>query len=71
MQEPTGKPKTSDGRSSEDKLATFGYITAVLIPLVGFVVGAVLATRGERRGGYVMVLAVAVFVIFLLLITGS
>ena len=50
---------------------TFGYITAILIPLVGFVVGIVLATRGDRRGGIVMILAVIVFVVFLMLISGA
>lgn len=65
------EPRASNAPSSEDRLAVFGYITAVLIPVVGVVVGAVLARRGDRRGTYVMVLAVAVFAVFLWLIAGS
>jgi len=48
-------------------LAMAGYICAVLLPLVGFIIGFVLLVKGQIQGLAVMVLAaVAAFVWFTL-----
>ncbi|MBS1862358.1 MAG: DUF2510 domain-containing protein [Actinobacteria bacterium] len=51
------------GTSPEnDGLATIGWITAILIPFVGLVVGIILSSRNDRRGTLIAITAVAVFV---------
>jgi hypothetical protein len=53
-----------------------GYLVAVVLPIVGFIVGAVLVNRPEkpliRQGLWMMALSViAAFVLFLVLIVGT
>jgi hypothetical protein len=61
--------------SSSPGLLAAGYVFAVLIPLVGFILGIVVATRPDKRtskhGVWIIVLSVVVFVIFLAAITSS
>jgi hypothetical protein len=53
-----------------------GYVVAVVLPIVGFIIGAVLVNRPEkpliRQGLWMMALSViAAFVLFLVLIVGT
>lgn len=45
-----------------DGLATIGWITAILIPFVGLVVGILLSSRDDRRGVPIAITAVVVIV---------
>jgi len=68
-------PMVNEASSSSPGLIGAGYIFAVLIPLVGFILGIVVATRPDNRtskhGIWIIVLSVVVFVIFLAAITSS
>jgi hypothetical protein len=58
---PTPDPaKQADQRN--DGLATIGWITAILIPMVGLVVGIMLSSRDDRRGVPIAITAVVVIV---------
>ncbi|HZO07392.1 MAG TPA: DUF2510 domain-containing protein [Solirubrobacterales bacterium] len=52
---------------NNDTLAVVGWITAVIIPIVGLVIGIVLNTRDDQRGTWIMVTS-AVFIALGLLI---
>ncbi|MGH9521221.1 MAG: hypothetical protein ACRD3E_01675 [Terriglobales bacterium] len=52
--------KQTDQRN--DGLATIGWITAILIPVVGLVVGIMLSSRNDRRGVPIAITAVVVIV---------
>jgi uncharacterized membrane protein YozB (DUF420 family) len=45
-------------------MAVWGYVTAVLIPIVGAVIGARLVKRGDDRGKKVLLVAAAMFALF-------
>jgi ABC-type spermidine/putrescine transport system permease subunit I len=50
-------------------LAIAGWITAVLIPLpVGMVIGAVLASRNDKRGRWILGVSVGVTLIWIVLV---
>jgi hypothetical protein len=56
--------------------AVAGYVVAVVLPIVGFIVGVVLVNRPEkpliRQGLWMMALSVvATFVLFVVLIVGT
>jgi len=51
---------------SNNALAIAGWITAVLIPLpVGMVIGAILASRDDKRGRWILGVSVGVTVIWI------
>lgn len=52
---------------NNDTLAVVGWITAVLLPIVGLVIGIVLNTRDDQRGVWIMVTS-AVFIALGLLV---
>lgn len=68
---PRSAPTATAERESAGTLVVAGYITAVLIPLVGFVLGIVATTRPAkataRQGPWIIVLSVVAFVIYLAL----
>ncbi len=50
-----------------DILVIVGWITAVVVPLpVGMVIGAILASRDDKRGRWILGVAVAVTVLWIL-----
>ena len=56
--------------------AVAGYVVSVLLPIVGFIIGAVLVNRPEKplikQGLWMMALSVvAAFVLFVVLIVGT
>lgn len=55
---PAGKPATNDG------LVAAGYIFAVLIPIVGLVIGAILLGRKDRHGPWIFGLALVIMALF-------
>ena len=65
---PEAAPPAPPARPSRsgDTLAVIGWITAVLIPLpVGMVIGAVLASRDDKRGRWILGVSVGVTVIWI------
>jgi hypothetical protein len=51
-----------------------GYIAAALVPIVGFIVGVVLATRNDGRARYgweVMTLSVVMYVVWVAIVMGA
>lgn len=63
---PVASDQTPPGRSN-NALAIAGWITAVLAPLpVGMVIGAILASRDDKRGRYILGVSVAVAVIWII-----
>lgn len=56
-------PRQAD--PANNGLAMVGFITAILIPVVGFVIGLVLAGKSDRRGGQIVGLSVGIFLLFL------
>lgn len=67
---PTG---TSEGASS---LAIVGYVMAIVIPIVGFVLGIVAATRqsdpsSSRHGVWIIVASVAAFFVWLAILSSG
>jgi hypothetical protein len=69
---PRSTPTVTAERESAGTLVVAGYIMAVLIPLVGFVLGIVATTRPAkataRQGPWIIVLSVVAFVIYLALV---
>jgi hypothetical protein len=66
----TAAPVTEDGGSG---LAIAGYVLAVLMPLVGFILGIVAITRppghgSKKHGVAIVVVSVVAFVVYLALI---
>jgi hypothetical protein len=54
---------------SDNALAIIGWITAVLIPLpVGMVIGAVLASRDDKRGRWILGVSVGVTLIWIVMV---
>jgi Protein of unknown function (DUF2510) len=66
---PVPPPPATARRS--DGLVTTGYILAVLLPIVGFIIGIVLLTRRNDQGAWVMVASVAAFVVWSLILSSS
>ena len=62
----------SPERESAGALVVIGYITAVLMPIVGFILGIVVATRPakvtSKHGAWIIVLSIVAFVVYLALI---
>ena len=55
------RPPGSDTSTSDDGLVTAGWICAILIPLVGLIIGLVLISRGDSdQGGWIAAVSVAV-----------
>jgi hypothetical protein len=52
-----------------------GYILAVVIPLVGFILGIVVVTRSEKavskHGPFIIVVSVVAFIVYVALITAA
>jgi hypothetical protein len=49
--------------SKNDTLVVIGWITAVLIPIVGLILGIVAASRGDKRGTYVIICSIVFFLL--------
>jgi hypothetical protein len=60
----TGKEQKADG------VIVVGYILAVLMPLIGFIIGLTQINK-NRHGLWVVVVSIAAFLIYLLLIAGA
>jgi len=67
-------PNTVDGEGNSGLVAA-GYIFAVLLPLVGFILGIVAVTRPGRRtrthGAWIIVLSCIVFIAVIVLIAAA
>lgn len=46
-----------------DGLAAFGWVMALLLPFVGAIVGVVLMSRQDRRGGSILIFAAVMMVV--------
>jgi hypothetical protein len=55
-----GRAGQADPRN--DGLATIGWVTAILVPIIGLAVGVMLSGRNDRRGMPIAITAVVVFV---------
>jgi hypothetical protein len=62
-------PTTKDPKNNI--LAIVGWITAVLVPIVGAIIGIILITRRDSRGWPIIGLAVVVTAIVVVLSSGS
>ncbi len=64
-----GSPAQLGGQATESRnngLAIAGWITAVIVPLpVGIVIGAILASRDDKRGRYILGVAIAISLIWI------
>jgi hypothetical protein len=49
-------------------LVTLGYVLAVLMPLVGFIIGLVLAAKSQKGGVGVILTSVIAFVVWLAIV---
>jgi len=49
--------------SKNDTLIVIGWITAVLIPIVGLILGIIASTRGDKRGTYVIICSIVFFLL--------
>ena len=60
--------------STRDPLTTAGWVTAILMPIVGFIIGIIMAARGERYPGNsgvaIIIVAVVCFVVWTGIIAG-
>ncbi|MGA8745107.1 MAG: DUF2510 domain-containing protein [Solirubrobacterales bacterium] len=56
-------PKGTD--SKNDGLVTAGWITAILFPLIGLIVGIVVSGRNDKRGTSIIIAAVVAFVVWI------
>jgi hypothetical protein len=67
-------PVTSD-REAAGGLVVVGYITAVLMPLIGFILGIVVATRPakvtSKHGAWIIVVSIIAFILWLAIIAHS
>lgn len=61
----------SDTDPRNDALVTLGYILAILLPFVALFIAIALMARGDRRGGGVLVVSAIVFIVGVLVLTGS
>lgn len=59
---------TRDDRKTNNSLAGLGWVTAFLLPFVGFIIGLVLANKGDSRGSNIAWTSVLVFIVVGLLI---
>ncbi len=55
------------GAPENDGLVTIGWITAILMPIVGLIVGIVVSSRNDRRGTHIAIAAVAIFFFWIIL----
>lgn len=67
---------TADVRSdSAFRLVVLGYITAVAMPLVGFILGIVVATRHtkatSKHGVWIIVLSIIASILWILILTSG
>lgn len=61
-----GAPATPASSRPNNVLAIVGWITAVILPLpVGIVIGAILASRDDKRGRYILGVAIAISLIWI------
>lgn len=62
-------PPGPDGHAANrlnNVLAVAGWITAIVLPLpVGMVIGAILASRDDKRGRYILGVAIAIAIIWI------
>ena len=68
------QPTPSSVERDGEKAGTFeivGYIMAVLIPFVGFIMGIIGAAQRRKHGVWIIVVSVVAFVIWLALISAS
>lgn len=66
----TGPANQSTGESTSPEnngLVLVGWITAILLPIVGLVIGVVVSNRGDKRGGHITIAAVTVTVASILM----
>lgn len=56
-------------QAADANLVTAGQITAVFLPIVGFIIGIVLATRGNSKGAWIMAGSIGAAVVWYLLFT--
>jgi hypothetical protein len=62
----TGAPTAPVNSRPNNVLAVVGWITAILLPLpVGIVIGAILASRDDKRGRYILGVAIAISLIWI------
>jgi hypothetical protein len=67
-------PHSHTQAENDSSLVTLGYVTAVIVPIVGFVLGVVVATRPSRvahHGARIIVLSLVAVAIITVLIMGS
>ena len=60
-----------DKDSRNDTLVIIGWITAILIPIVGLILGIVVASRGDKRGTWVIIGSIVVFLISFAILTAA
>lgn len=57
-EDPTGPPVPVKGEGGSSGFVEIGYLLAILLPIVGFIVGLVLISRDDENGGKVMLASV-------------
>jgi multisubunit Na+/H+ antiporter MnhE subunit len=66
---------TPQEQQSAGALVPVGYILAVVMPLVGFVIGIVVATRPQKvtskHGAWIIVVSVIAFIIYFAIIINA
>jgi uncharacterized protein DUF2510 len=71
-----GQPQYAQPTQGASGLVVVGYITAVIIPIVGFILGIVAATRRDepqtaRHGVWVIVVSVVAFFVWLAILNSG
>ena len=61
----TGKKEPTSG------VAVFGYVMAVIAPLIGFIVGLALIAKGDRSAVGVLLVSMGMGLLYLILIAGA
>lgn len=65
----TAPPTEAAGQASSrsnDILAVIGWITAVVFSPVGIVIGAILASRDDKRGRWILGVAIAMILLWVI-----
>lgn len=63
----TYKAKVSGSDPGNETLVIVGWITAVLFPIAGLIIGIVLSSRGDKRGTPILIVSIVIFSIFFLI----
>ena len=68
VQAAAGSPAANGTSSENDTLVVVGWITAILFPIIGLIVGIVVSGRNDKRGMHIVIAAVVAFIVWIAII---